>query len=86
MFGWLDGTDTFDSVTVVSADRMPDAIVTLLPSGRVIVPPADAMIVWETLAIVPATMTGDEADFVVSVTLVAVSATVNGVGTVAGAV
>ena len=65
---------------------MPGAIVTLLPSGRVIVPPADAMIVWETLAIVPATMTGDEADFVVSGTLVAVSATVNGVGTVAGAV
>ena len=65
---------------------MSGAIVTLLPSGRVIVPPAEALIVCKTLAIVPATITGDEADFVVSETLVAVSATVNGVGTVAGAV
>ena len=58
---------------------------TLLPSGRLIVPPMDAMIVWLTEANFPATTMGTEALFVGSAALVAVTDTVNGVGKLAGA-
>jgi hypothetical protein len=60
--------------------------VALLPSGKVIVPPDAPLIVCEMVAIVPDTMTDAEADLVGSSVLVALTVTVYGVGTAAGAV
>lgn len=59
---------------------------TLLPSGKVMVPPEAALIACDAVAIVPATMIGTEADFVESAALVAVTVVVKGDGTEAGAV
>ena len=59
---------------------------TLLPSGRAMVPPLAAEMVCWTEAMVPATMIEAEADLVESAALVAVTLIVKGVGTVAGAV
>jgi hypothetical protein len=50
------------------------------------VPPCAAVMVWATVAIVPATMTVDIAVFVGSATLIALTVTVKGLGTVTGAV
>ena len=58
---------------------------TLLPSGKVMVPPEAAEIACVADATVPATITGDEAVLVGSATLVAVIVTVKGVGTLPGA-
>ena len=70
----------------MSAVRMPAENVTLLPSGSVMVPPAEPLIGSVTDAIVPATIKLKEADFAASATLVAVTDTVYGVGTEEGAV
>ncbi len=61
-------------------------MVTLLPSGKEMVPPEAALIACDAVAIVPATMIGMEPVFVASATLVAVIVVVNGVGTIDGAV
>jgi hypothetical protein len=65
---------------------VPGEIVTLLPSGNVIVPPERAEMGCDTEAIVPATMTETDAAFVESAALVAEMFSVKGVGTVVGAV
>jgi hypothetical protein len=61
-------------------------IVTLLPSGKVIVPPEAAEMDSVVLAIVPATTIETDADFVLSAAVAPVTVTVKGVGTAAGAV
>jgi hypothetical protein len=73
------------SVTVVSAVRAPAGIVTLLPPGREIVPPAEAVIGWATLAIVPTMRTENEPDFVESIELVPETVTIYDDGAVVGA-
>jgi hypothetical protein len=59
--------------------------VALFPPDSEIVPPAEAMIGWVTLVIVPATRTGTELDFVGSTELAASMVTMYAAGAVAGA-
>ena len=65
--------------------RTPAGIVALFPPGSEIVPPAEATIGCVTLAIVPATRTGTEPDFVESIELTAATVTIYAAGAVAGA-
>jgi hypothetical protein len=65
--------------------RTPAGIVTLSPPGSEIVPPAEAVIGWVTLAIVPAMRTGNEPDFVESIELVADTVTIYAAGALGGA-
>jgi hypothetical protein len=74
--GCCERYDTSLSVMDWSEASVFGAIVTLLPSGRVMVPPDALPIGWVTVAIVPATMRLNEADFAVSTTLVAFTDTV----------
>ncbi len=85
VFGGWFGKDCSERVTIWSSGKTFGAIVTLLPSGRIMVPPEAAEIDCVTLAMVPAITTGTEADFELSATLVAAIFTVNGVGKLAGA-
>lgn len=69
----------------MSAVRMPAENVTLLPSGRVMVPPGVLLIGWVTVAIVPAMRTEKDPDLVESAVLVAETVTRYAAGAVAGA-
>jgi hypothetical protein len=60
-------------------------MITLLPSNKVIVAPFAAETSCDVVKIVPATISGLDADFVVSAADVAVIVTVYGVGTADGA-
>jgi hypothetical protein len=72
------------SVTAIGAWRTSAGIVTLLVSGRVIVPPAGPMVTVELL-IVPAIRTVVEADLEESSVLTAEMVTIYADGTVEGA-
>jgi hypothetical protein len=72
-------------VTLESPLRSPAGIVTLSPPGSEIVPPAEAVIGWVTLAIVPAMRTENEPDFVESIELVAETVTMYAPGAIVGA-
>lgn len=87
LFGGCTGTlVTKEAVTVSSDAKAPAGTVTLLPLGSIMTPPFAAVMVCVAVSIVPVTVSEALALLVVSAALIALTITLDGSGTIAGAV